>query len=41
MGTNAMYVHPIWDMHVALCTCTYVQSKEDLQSTSHVGAPHA
>ena len=23
------------------CTCTYLQSKEDLQRTSHVGTPHA
>ena len=29
MKTNTMYVHPMG--HAATCTCTYVQSKEDLQ----------
>ena len=28
-------------LSAATCTCTYVQSKEDLQRTSHVGTPHA
>ena len=28
-------------LHAATCTCTYVQPKEDLQRTSHVGTPHA
>ena len=37
MGTNTVYVHGMG--HAATCTCTYVQSKEDLQRTSHVGTP--
>ena len=39
MGTNTMYVHRMG--HVTTCTCTYVQSKEDLQRTSQMGTPHA
>ena len=34
MGTNAMYVHHMG--HVATYTSTDVQSKVDLQRTSHV-----
>ena len=50
--TQCMYRRPIlWDrhdvcisygtLHAATCTCTYVQSKEDLQRTSQMGTPHA
>ena len=38
-GTNTIYVHRMG--HATTCTCTHVQSKEDLQRTSHVGTPHA